>query len=128
MGDELEARGLGVVAGPEGRAGVAVQDWKVVGDRLYASGLFRSPQLATASPASRLCWFEHFLEPDFQRRTVTLPRRDGVELGREAMAVSGGSVYFVPEDLGVSNRLFRVTLTEVTAKSPGVNLPPCLHL
>ena len=112
-GDELEARGLGVVAGLEGRAGVAVQDWKVVGDRLFASGLFRSPKPATVSPASRVCWFEHFLEPDFQRWTVTLPRRDGIELGREAMAISGGSVYLLPEDLGASNRLFRVSLAEL---------------
>ena len=115
-GDELEARGLGVVAGPEGRAGVAVQDWKVVGDRLYASGLLRSPKLATASPASRVCWFERFLERDFQRRTITLPRREGVELAREAMAISGGSVYFLPEDLGAANRLFRVALVELTKR------------
>ena len=126
-GDDLEARGLGVVAGPGGRAGVAVQDWKVVGDRLYASGLFRSPKLAAASPASRLCWFEHFLEPDFQRRAVTLPRRDGIELAREAMAVSGGSVYFLPEDLGVSNRLFRVTLTEVTGRLSTTTSPSALR-
>ena len=115
-GDRLEARGLGVVAGQEGRAGIAVQDWKVVGDRLYASGLFRSPKSATVSPASRLCWFEHFLEANFQRRTVTLPRKDGIELGREAMAVSGGSVYFLPEDLGAANRLFRVALVELTKR------------
>ena len=114
--DELAARGLGVVAGTEGRAGVAVQDWKVVGDRLYASGLFGSPRSVMVSPASRWCWFEHFLEPDCQRRTVTLPRRDGVELAREAMAVSGGSVYFLPEDLGASNRLFRVPLAELTKR------------
>ena len=113
-GDELEARGVGAVAGSEGRAGVAVQDWKVVGERLYASGLFGSPRSATASPASRVCWFERFMERDFQRRTVTLPRRDGIELAREAMAVSGGSVYFLPEDLGASNRLFRVGLAAVT--------------
>jgi hypothetical protein len=115
-GDELEARGLGVVAGPGGRAGVAVQDWKVVGDRLYASGLFRSPKLATASPASRVCWFERFLGRDLHRQTVTLPRRDGIELAREAMAVSGGSVYLLPEDLGASNRLFRVALAELTKR------------
>ena len=115
-GDRLEARGLGVVAGQEGRAGIAVQDWKVVGDRLYASGLFRSPKSATVSPASRLCWFEHFLEASFQRQTVTLPRRDGIDLGREAMAVSGGSVYFLPEDLGAANRLFRVALVELTKR------------
>jgi hypothetical protein len=115
-GGELEARGLGVVAGPDGRAGIAVQDWKVVGDHLFASGLFRSPKLVAVSPASRVCWFEHFLEPEFQRRTVALPRRDGIELGREAMAVSGGSVYFLPEDLGASNRLFRAALAELTKR------------
>jgi hypothetical protein len=115
-GDELEARGLGVVAGPAGRAGVAVQDWKVVGERLYASGLFGSPKSMLISQASRLCWFEHFLERDFQCRTVTLPRRDGVELAREAMAISDGSVYFLPGDLGASNRLFRVALAELTKR------------
>jgi hypothetical protein len=126
-GDELEARGLGVMAGPEGRAGVAVQDWKVVGDRLYASGLFRSPKLAAASPASRVCWFERFLERDFQPRTVTLPRRDGIELAREAMAVSGGSVYFLPEDLGASNRLFRVVLAEVTRRQSTTTSPSAIR-
>ena len=115
-GDEMETRGLGVVAGPQGHAGIAVQDSKVVGDRLYASGLFGSPKSMMVSQASRLCWFEHFLEHDFQRRTVTLPRWGGVELGREAMAISGGSVYFLPEDLGASNRLFHVSLAELTKR------------
>jgi hypothetical protein len=115
-GGEMEARGLGVVAGPEGRAGIAVQDWKVVGDRLYASGLIRSPKSATLSSASRLCWFERFLEPDFQRQTVTLPRKDGIELGREAMAISGDAAYFLPEDLGGSNRLFRVALADLAKR------------
>jgi len=125
-GGEMEARGLGVVAGPESRAGIAVQDSKVVGDRLYASGLFGSPKSATASPASRICWFEHFLEPDFQRRTVTLPRKDGVELCREAMAISGDAAYFLPEDLGASNRLFRVALADL-AKRGAVEQPHSSH-
>jgi hypothetical protein len=72
------------------------------------------------SQASRLCWFEHFLERDFQCRTVTLPRRDGVELAREAMAISDGSVYFLPGDLGASNRLFRVALAELKKRSTTV--------
>jgi hypothetical protein len=37
-GDELRVRELGVVTGPEGRSGVAVQDWKIVGPHLFASG------------------------------------------------------------------------------------------
>src|SRR4029434_2783288 len=50
---ELESRGLGVVSGANGRAGLAVQDWKVVGDRLFASGLFRGPGVTPESPQSR---------------------------------------------------------------------------
>lgn len=110
---ELKARGLGVMAGAGGRPGVAVQDWKVVGDRLYASGLFRAPGSATAATESRLIWFAGFLESDSQRRTVTLPRQKGIMLAREAMAISAGRVYFLPEDLGASNRLFRVSAADL---------------
>jgi len=112
--DELKSRGLGVVGGNEGRAGVAVQDWKVVGDRLFAAGLFGPREPGTIPPASRLCWFERFLERDFRRWSVTLPPQHGTELAREAMAISGGSVYFLPADLGATNRLFRVSLAELT--------------
>ena len=116
-GTEMGARGLGVVAGPGGHAGVAVQDWKIVGDRVYASGLFRAPLSPPASPASRLCEFERFLEPDCRRQIATLPRKDGVELGREAMAVSGGSIYLLPEDLGATNRLFRLALADLAKRA-----------
>ena len=114
---EIKARGLGMVAGAEGRPGVAVQDWKFSGDRLYASGLFRAPGAATVSPASRLLWFTDFLDRDVQRRTAMLPLQSGTELAREAMAISDGAAYFLPEDLGVSNRLFRVLLTDLAKQS-----------
>src|SRR6185295_2163532 len=39
---ELQKRMLGTIAGSNSRSGVAVQDWKIVGDRLYASGLFKT--------------------------------------------------------------------------------------
>ena len=113
-GSEMKERELGVVTGPDGRAGVTVQDWKVVGNRLFASGLFRSSQSTSVSPASRLCWFEHFLERDFRRWVVPLSHRDDIELANEAMAIAVGRVYFLPEDLGASNRLFRVSLPELT--------------
>ncbi len=112
-GDELKARGLGVITGAGGRAGLAVQDWKVVGDRLYASGLFRAPGSVTMATENRLNWFMGFLEPGFQSRTVTLPRPKGIMLAREGMAVSVGKVYFLPEDLGAANRLFRVSVGEL---------------
>jgi len=115
--DELRVRGLGVVDGIGRRAGLAVQDWKMVGDRLFAAGLFKTPESATVPTASRFCEFERFLERDFRRRSVTLPQQHATELAREAMAVSGGSVYFLPADLGATNRVFRVSLAELTIRA-----------
>jgi len=112
-GSELGIRGLGMVMGTNGRAGVAVQDWKFTGDRLFASGLFRAPGSEAILPKSRLMSFVGFLESDFHRRVVTLPPCEGTELSREAMAISDGMVYFLPEDLGATNRLFRVPLADL---------------
>ena len=112
---ELKARGLGFVAGREGRAGIAVQDWKEVGDRLFASGLFRSENTGEGSSKSRLIWFTNFSESHFRHGSVTLPMQNGTELGREAMAISGGMIYFLPEDLGASNRMFRASVAELTS-------------
>jgi hypothetical protein len=112
---ELKPRGLGVISGAGGRPGLAVQDWKVVGDRLYASGLFRAPSGSpTVSTENRLTLFTGFLEPGFGSRTVTLPRPKGVMLAREGMAVSAGKVYFLPDDLGASNRMFQVSVDALT--------------
>jgi len=112
-GPDMEARGLGPITGAGGRAGVAVQDWKCAGDRLFASGLFRATGSAAVSSQSRLVWFEEFLEPGVRRWTVTLPTRRGTELSREAMAISGDFAFFLPEDLGATNRMFRVPLAEL---------------
>ena len=112
-GSALGLRGLGAVAGADPRSGVAVQDWKVIGDRLFASGLVREPDAATTSPKSRFVSFANFLESDFQRSAVTLPLHKGTELAREAMAISDSVVLFLPEDLGVSNRIFQVALTNL---------------
>jgi hypothetical protein len=118
-GTELKERGLGVVAGPDGRAGVAVQDWKVTRERLFASGVLRAPGPAAESPGSRLLWFTGFLARDFPRHTVPLPLRNGTELAREAMAFSDGAIYFLPEDLGASNRMFRVALSDLMKLDTG---------
>ncbi len=111
---ELKPRGLGVISGAGARPGLAVQDWKVVGDRHYASGLFRAP---SGSPAvateNRLIWFTGFQEPSFQSWKVTLPRPRGIMLAREGMAVSEGMVHFLPDDLGASNRLFRISAADL---------------
>jgi len=109
---QLTERALGGVAGVEGRRGLAVQDWKFVGERLIASGLFRTFGAPSGATESRLLCFTEFLASNFQRQGVTLPSQKGLPLAREAMAISEGAAYFLPEDLGAANRLFRIILPE----------------
>lgn len=116
-GPELQSRGLGVVSGTKGRAGLAVQDWKVVDDRLFASGLYRGGGVVPEAPQSRLMSFADFAEPGFRRWSVTLPKQTGTELAREAMTISDGRVHFLPDDLGPSNRVFRVSLADLMKRS-----------
>ncbi len=116
-GSALAMRRLGLAAGPGGQTGVAVQDWKAIGDRLFASGLNRAS--AVQAMSSRSCWlsFTNFLAPDFGSRVVALPLQGRTELCREAMAVAEGRIYFLPEDLGASNRLFQLPLTDMLKRS-----------
>jgi hypothetical protein len=108
---ELKLRELGFATGEEARTGLAVQDWKFVGDRLFASGLLRVSSASGASTESRLICVTNFLDVGFQRWTAKLPLMTGTQLAREAMAISDGFVHFLPEDLGATNRMFRVSLT-----------------
>lgn len=116
-GPALAAREIGVVSGANGRAGLAVQDWKMANDRLFASGLFRGGGVASGLPQSRLMSFTQFLKSDFQRISIPLPSQNHTELAREAMAISGGQVHFLPEDLGASNRIFRVSLADLLKRA-----------
>ena len=113
IGSELQKRMLGTTAGSNSRSGVAVQDWKIVGDRLYASGLFKTPASMPVSPESRLLIFDRFLKSDCESRLIVLPPLRGIELAQEAMAISDGLIHFLPEDLGASNRLFRLSLANL---------------
>ncbi len=102
---DLAKRGLGLTRDPTSRKGLAVQDWKLVEDQLFASGL--RPTAGNAAPSrSQLLIFDQFLDPGFRQRSIILPKPRGIELAREGMAVSGGLVYFLPDDLGKSNRIF----------------------
>lgn len=112
-GADLKARGLGVSKDGTIHSGVAVQDWKFVGPKLIASGLFRAPASEKDESKSRLVTFDHFNEPAFQTQVVTLPSPKGIELANEGMDVSEGAVYFLPEDLSSTNRLFRFQLTDL---------------
>lgn len=116
-GPELVARGLGIAPGSSGLPGLAVQDWKWLGDELLACGLVRLP--GAAGTTSRFMGLKNALDRSVQRWSVTLPPREGVQLGREAMAVSQGAAYFLPEDLGATNRAFRIPLQVLRAAGSG---------
>jgi hypothetical protein len=107
-GPELTSRGLGVISsGTNAHAGVAVQDWKIYGDLLYASGLFGDSVQKPLFPRGRLLVFKRFLDAGFEREAIRLPADQPIELAQEAMALSGNLVYLLPENLGQSNRCFR---------------------
>jgi hypothetical protein len=117
-GADLGARGLGVAPSGTTRAGIAVQDWKFVGTQLIASGLLRAPASSTPDSKSRLLSFDKFVDADFQKRVVTVPLHQGIELANEGMVISDGAVYFLPEDLGATNRLFRMRLADLRLTDP----------
>jgi len=106
---DLRRRGLGAHS-ISNSPGLAVQDWKIVENQLFASGLLIGSLPETIRIRSRLLLFDDFLNEKFQVSTVSLPLQEGLELGREAMAISDASAFFLPEDLGQTNRLFRVRL------------------
>jgi hypothetical protein len=94
----------------------AVQDWKVRGDLLIASGLDKSPLRPSDRPRAliqaidlgsrKLVW------------ELRLPRHAKAgDLTREGMAIHEGSVWLLPEDLGASNRIFRARLNPL--RRPG---------
>ena len=112
-GSELESRGLGAVRDSGRRAGLAVQDWKMIGGRLFASGLRRVPGAMAASSEGQLLSWVGFLEPGFQGRAVVLPKPGEVELAREGMAVSDGLISYLPEDLGASNQVLRAAIADL---------------
>lgn len=108
--------GLGFVGGDNPRAGLTVQDWKWVGNELMASGLWKSgsPRVEggdeSAKARSRLVGYRGVLTFDLKQEPqwIRLPEVEGVELAHEGMAISKGRVWFLPEDLGRTNRLFSV--------------------
>lgn len=112
-GAALKARGLGVSTDGTVQTGVAVQDWKFVGHQLVASGLFRGSTSDSNDSKSRLVTFDHFFDKAFQKHVVVLPSQKEIELANEGMDVSDGTAYFLPEDLGATNRLFKVPLADL---------------
>ena len=101
--DGSALRRLGLGAGKATGDGLAVQDWKFADGILWANGLVPA---SSDAPQSRLVGLNASWHPPPQVRD--LPKIAGVELGREAMAISGDWIHFLPEDLGRTNRLFRI--------------------
>ncbi len=108
--------GLGFVGGDGPRAGLTVQDWKWVGNELMASGLWKSggPRVEggdeSTKARSRLVGYRGVLTFDLKQEPqwILLPEVAGIELAHEGMAISKGRVWFLPEDLGRTNRMFSV--------------------
>ncbi|MEM7231079.1 MAG: DUF6454 family protein [Planctomycetota bacterium] len=80
--------------------GLAVQDWKWVDGRLYASGLLKGSQRIPGTRSRlRILALDAKDAPVF-RASVTRPTAEGrPERGREGMAVTRHHVYFLPDDL-----------------------------
>lgn len=110
---ELTARQLGFATHPAPRNGLTVQDWKVSGGTLFASGLDKKPNNEQEASRSRLLSFTNFFRPNFRFSSAVLPKTGKTEIAREAMAISENQACFLPEDLGMTNRLFRIPLTEL---------------
>ncbi|HAB16512.1 MAG TPA: DUF6454 family protein [Verrucomicrobiota bacterium] len=106
-GADLRRRGLGAGMKLDETPGLAVQDWKFVNGALVASGLVKSSASASSSALSRLLWFDSKLEP--KPSFPPLPEVAGdLLLAREGMAVANGFVYFLPGDLGATNRMYKM--------------------
>lgn len=111
---------LGIEHPPKPRPGLTVQDWKWHNGHLVASGLWKDPTPGPAtaptgsSQRSRIAIFSRFLEPNanaavYWVRLPTLPTSPAnLEIAHEGMAIAQGRLWFLPEDLGPTNRLFSI--------------------
>lgn len=101
---------LALGPGTRENPGLRVQDWKGTEGGLVASGLIPTGGVSSKSISRLLFLGDSLSSPPF---LLPLPSVAGVELAREAMAVHDGSVYFLPEDLGETNRLIRIPLPKL---------------
>ncbi|MFO1461984.1 MAG: DUF6454 family protein [Verrucomicrobiota bacterium] len=98
---------LGLGPGTRDDPGLRVQDWKGTTDGLVASGLFSTGGVSSPSVSRVLILGDSLSSPPV---LLPLPSVAGVELAREAMAVHDGCLWFLPEDLGETNRLIRLPM------------------
>lgn len=107
-GEALSRLGLG--PGTPETPGLRVQDWKGTGGGLVASGLVPTRGAFSSSVSRLLRLGDSLSSPPV---LLPIPTVAGVELAQEAMAVHDGSIFFLPEDLGETNRLIRIPLPKL---------------
>ncbi|MBL9175878.1 MAG: hypothetical protein JNL10_20210 [Verrucomicrobiales bacterium] len=101
---------LGLGPGTRETPGLRVQDWKGTAGGLVASGLVPTGGASSSSVSRVLFLGDSLSSPPI---LLSLPSVAGVELGREAMAVHDGRLWFLPGDLGETNRLIRIPMPKV---------------
>jgi hypothetical protein len=107
--ERMRALGLGFSGVGEG---LTVQDWKWVDGQIYAAGLWKS-EAKTAAPASRLLRFSVESGPGPLGQLTVLPLLDGVEAAREGMSLRDGILRVLPGDLGATNVLYQISVTNL---------------
>ena len=112
---DLDRRALGISS--DRPNGVAVQDWKFVGNRILASGLRSSDPGGESESRSTLLSIHGFESEHPNVISLSIPTFEGVEMAREGMTTGDGWIYLIPEDLGTSNRLFRFKLRNLNLPS-----------
>ncbi|MBM3821836.1 MAG: hypothetical protein FJ404_02915 [Verrucomicrobia bacterium] len=115
---------LGFDASAPSQAGLAVQDWKFLRGRLHAVGLRKGGDPSALEPKSLLMVFEDFLESTARKQAHPLRPVQELELGREGFSIKGEFAYFLPEDLGASNRLFRAKIPGSLQPAPAADSKP----
>lgn len=110
----LRTASLGVDVDGGAATGLTVQDWKWHEGRLVASGLWKEGnrkggiQERVIGSLSRVAIFGELPSVDDMPapRWLELPRLERREIAREGMAIHGGRLWFLPDDLGATNRLY----------------------
>lgn len=110
----LRTASLGVDVDGGAATGLTVQDWKWHEGRLVASGLWKDGnrkgffQQPAPGLLSRVAIFGDLPSVDVvpAPRWLELPRLERREIAREGMAIHGGRLWFLPDDLGATNRLY----------------------
>lgn len=95
---------------------LAVQDWKydAKNDRLVAGGIDKSPGRDRTQSSAVVSWID--LGSKSVDYSTRFPQRDDVSrpMTNEGMALFGGNLFLLPEDLGAGAKVFRIDGSQPT--------------